>query len=69
MMRRALVAAGLVALAGPALARPLHHRAGHHRGGSAQGLPITTGPSDVRINAVGEVIAPKIGELKVDGKQ
>ncbi len=35
------------------------HRQHYSRG--APGLPITEGASDVRINSVGEVIAPVVG--------
>ncbi len=40
-------------------ARPAHHRRfAQHRGHGQVTFPITAGSSDVRINAVGEVIPP-----------
>ena len=67
MTKWVLAAVAVLVLASPAVARSPHHRA-HRRGASGGGMPITKGPSDVRINAVGEVIAPKIGKITVDGK-
>lgn len=55
---------GFLACDAPAGARPLHHRAAahHHRGGRGEAtFPITAGSSQVKINAVGEVITSDNG--------
>ena len=72
-MRRAakvgLITASILTAAGPGLnasAAVRHHPRQHYSRGTP-GLPITEGASDVRINSVGEVIAPVVGaQVPVD---
>lgn len=65
-----LIMAGLPAITcATASTRPVHHDRPRHSRGGASGTPITEGSSLVRINAVGEVIEPRVGSAMPSRKK